>query len=94
MAGYVVAHIERVTDQTEFEDYRSKVEATITQYGGRFIVRGTPTAKEGEWPGRLVVLEFPSKARAEEWYHSAEYKPLLEQRLRCAVTRVAISEGV
>jgi uncharacterized protein (DUF1330 family) len=92
--GYVVAQVERITDAAEFEDYRSKVGATIDQYGGKFIVRRSdPEALEGDWPGKTVILEFETVEQARRWYFSDEYKPLLEQRLRCAETRVAIVEG-
>jgi uncharacterized protein (DUF1330 family) len=40
--------------------------------GGQFIVRGANmTVLEGEWPQpRLAMIEFPSRAAAEDWYKS------------------------
>ena len=95
MAGYVIAQLLHVSDAAGFEEYRSKVAATVERYGGKFLVRGGEVqVLEGDWPGRTVVLEFDSAARAREWYDSAEYRPLLELRKRCAETRLIIIEGV
>jgi uncharacterized protein (DUF1330 family) len=95
MVAYVIAEID-VQDSALFEEYRKLVPATITQYGGKYVVRGGATeTKEGGWtPQRIVVLEFPSMARAREWYHSAEYAPALAMRLKAAKSRVIFAEGV
>jgi uncharacterized protein (DUF1330 family) len=39
MAAYAVVNV-RVTDPVRYEEYRSKVPATIASYGGRYLVRG------------------------------------------------------
>jgi uncharacterized protein (DUF1330 family) len=95
MPGYVIADVE-VTDPAVFEEYRQRVSGTIAQYGGRYLVRGGATqTKEGDWsPKRLIVLEFPSLARAREWFDSAEYRPLIALRQRSARTKIVIAEGV
>ena len=95
MVAYVIAEID-VQDSALFEEYRKLVPATIAQYGGKYVVRGGATeTKEGGWtPQRIVVLEFPSMARAREWYHSAEYAPALAMRLKAAKSRVIFAEGV
>src|SRR3954466_10928532 len=68
MAGYVVGQNFGWTDQAAFEEYRTKVNATIERYGGRFLIRGMGEALEGDWQPRLVVIEFPSVAQARSWY--------------------------
>ena len=75
MAAYIVAHIE-VTDPARYEEYRRQVAATITQYGGRFLVRGGATeVLEGSLrPGRVVILEFASIEQAKTWWDSPEYR--------------------
>ena len=95
MPTYVIAEVE-VTDAAGFEDYRARVPATIAAYGGRYLVRGGATeVKEGGWaPRRLIVLEFPSLARAREWYASPEYAPLIPLRQRTARTQLVFAEGV
>ena len=56
---------------------------------------GKTEVREGEWPAtRTVILEFPSLARALEWYDSPEYKPLRPIRHANSHTRIAFFEGV
>jgi uncharacterized protein (DUF1330 family) len=92
--GYVIADVE-VLDAAGFEDYRARVPATIAAYDGRYLVRGGATeVREGDWsPRRLIVLEFPSLARAREWLASPEYAPLIALRQRTANTRLVVAEG-
>ena len=94
MAAYVFAEIQ-VTDPVPYEEYRKQVLAVVTQYGGKFIVRGGKVdSKEGGWnPKRIVVLEFPSMAQAQKFYGSAEYAPLIKLRQKAAKGRLIIVEG-
>ena len=95
MAGYVIAIVE-VTNAEGYRRYSEQVPATIAKYGGRYLVRGGKTeVREGEWPGpRTVIIEFPSLARALEWYESPEYKPLRPIRQANSRARIAFFEGV
>ena len=95
MAGYVIAIVD-VTNAQGYQEYSKQVPATIAKYGGRYLVRGGKTeVREGEWPAtRTVILEFPSLARALEWYDSPEYKPLRPIRHANSQSRIAFFEGV
>jgi uncharacterized protein (DUF1330 family) len=94
MSAYVIGEIE-VTDPAVYEDYRKQVLAVVTKYGGKFLVRGGKVdPKEGGWnPKRVVVLEFPSVAQAQQFYHSPEYAPLLKLRQKASKGRLIIVEG-
>ncbi len=94
MAAYVIGEIE-VTDPAAYEGYRKQVLATIEKHGGRFLVRGGGVeALEGGWaPKRLVVLEFPSMAKAREWYRSPEYAPLIKLRQTASRGKLVAVEG-
>ena len=94
MAAYVIGEIE-VTDPALYEDYRKQVLAVVTQYGGRFIVRGGKAEPlEGGWaPKRIVALEFPSMAQAKKWYGSSEYAPLIELRQNASRGKLILVEG-
>ena len=89
MAAYVIADV-TVKNPDVYAEYRSQVLATVTKYGGRFLVRGGACeVVEGEWrPGRVVVIEFPDMAAAKAWYGSAEYGPLVKLRDRCQISRM------
>jgi uncharacterized protein (DUF1330 family) len=94
MAAYILAEVE-VTDQTLYDDYRRQTRDVVTQYGGRFLVRGgAATLHEGtQQPKRLVVLEFDDMAKLQAFYNSPEYAPLLALRGRAAKSRLISVEG-
>lgn len=95
MAAYLIADIE-VTDRDGYEIYRRGVTETITAFGGRYLVRGGESeVLEGPWsPKRLVILEFPSMAKIQEWYRSPQYKPLIAARQRSSRGTLVAVEGV
>ena len=75
MSAYFVVELE-VTNSDAMEPYRAAVGATITQYGGRFVVRAgaTELIEGGPEPKRIVILEFADKAAFKRWYDSPEYQ--------------------
>ena len=74
MPGYVIADV-TVTDPETYAGYRALTPGTIQAFDGRFLVRGGDhEVIAGGWaPGRLVLLEFDSPARAVAWYDSPAY---------------------
>jgi uncharacterized protein (DUF1330 family) len=94
MKAYVVA-AETVDDPAMFDLYRKEVPATLVPFGGRFVVRGESlTVIEGEWPHpRLVIIEFPSRAAAEDWYRSAEYRRIISLRHKSSAGNLIIADG-
>lgn len=95
MPAYVINDME-VTDPAVFDRYRALSPATVALYGGRFLARGgATTTLEGAWsPKRLVILEFPSVARATEWLESPEYAPARQLRQASARSNIIVIEGV
>jgi uncharacterized protein (DUF1330 family) len=95
MAAYVIAQVE-ITDPQAFERYRAEVPATLTAFGGRFIVRGGASEMlEGDWqPKRLVIIEFPDRATAKAWWSSQAYAAPKALRQRSAHTELIIIDGV
>ncbi len=47
---------------------------------------------EGTWPGITTVIKFPSRAKLEEFYNSAEYKQASEFRNKVAASNIALVE--
>jgi uncharacterized protein (DUF1330 family) len=92
--GYLYGDIE-ITDAAEYEKYRQLVPATIAAYGGRYLVRGgDPEVVEGNNPARRhVVLEFESRERALEWYHSPAYRDVKAIRVRSTRSNIVILSG-
>jgi len=94
MPGYVIVEID-VLDSAGYEEYKNQAGATVTAYGGKYIVRGGATETlEGDWkPKRLVVLEFESVQRAKDWWNSQEYRELKKMRQRTAQAKMIVVEG-
>ncbi|MDE2228199.1 MAG: DUF1330 domain-containing protein [Alphaproteobacteria bacterium] len=95
MAAYVVSDTE-IVDRALGERYRDLAQKSIAKYGGRYIVRGGDvTTVEGGWQPKLfVIVEFPSMARAREWYRSPEYAEALKLRQTALRRRLIFVEGV
>ena len=95
MPTYVIVDV-TITNPEEYEAYKLLTPASITAYGGRFIVRGGATETlEGEWKhGRIVVLEFPTTEQAKTWWASAEYATAKAIRQRTATTNMILVEGI
>lgn len=94
MKAYAIVQ-ETVKDEAMFAEYRKHVMATLEPYGASFLVRGgTMTVVEGTWPHpRLVVIEFPSRQAAEDWYRSPAYQKVLPLRLKSADGNFVIVDG-
>lgn len=95
MKAYALLDLQ-ITDQERFLEYQKVAPATVAQYDGKFIVKGGHTTKhEGDWaPSRLVVIEFPSRARAEEWLNSEEYQKATLLRQAAAKTNIILVDGI
>lgn len=54
----------------------------------------TAPSVEGEWPGKLVIIEFPDRERATAWYESPEYQAILPLRTENSEGSAIIVDGV
>jgi uncharacterized protein (DUF1330 family) len=95
MPAYVIVNID-ITDPVRFEEYRRLAAPTVAAFGGRYIVRGGRTEiLEGDWtPHRVVILEFPTFARAKEWWSCPEYVAIMKIRHESAQTDMILVEGM
>jgi uncharacterized protein (DUF1330 family) len=95
MPAYVIVNID-VTDPVRYEDYKRQAGPTVAAFGGKYVVRGgSAEVLEGSWvPRRIVVLEFPSMARARAWVTSPEYAPARQLRQATAVSDMILVEGM
>lgn len=87
MPAYVIAG-NQVTDAEIMGEYAKLVPATLEPFGGKFLVRGGQfDLVEGSWTTpRLVVIEFPSREHARNWYHSDAYQAIIQMRFDGART--------
>ena len=95
MKTYIIVDV-FVKDTIRFEEYKKLTPASLVPFEGKFIVRGGETkVLEGEWnPARVVVLEFPSKEKAQAWWSSDTYAPAKALRQASAITNMILVEGV
>lgn len=95
MPAYIIVEIE-IHDPERYEDYKKLTLDTLKNYQGKFIVRGGQTeALEGVWePQRFVILEFPTKELARQWWSSPEYAPAKAIRQSASTTKMLLVEGL
>lgn len=82
MKHYTVAEIE-VTDPSWVGDYVGAVTGMVERRGGRYLARtGHAESLEGSRsaPQTLLLIEWPSKQAAQDFYDSEEYRPFRERR--------------
>jgi uncharacterized protein (DUF1330 family) len=94
VAAYMIVEVE-TTDEALMAEYRKHTPGLIAKFGGKFIVRGGKCVHlEGGWhPSRMVVIEFPDLQAAEHFYYSAEYKPVLDMRLKAGNSKAILVDG-
>ena len=95
MAAYAIAHLRSVDVGPDVVEYLEKIDATLEPYDGRFLVHGGRLeVLEGEWPGTVVVVEFPDRERATAWYESPAYQEILPLRTENAAGSAVVVAGV
>ena len=95
MTAYVIYQGE-VLDQERYDEYKAKAGPNILASGGSFVVRGGDFEfLEGDAPpGRTVVIAFPTRQAAVDWYRSDEYTEIRKIRDGAARARVYVVDGV
>ena len=96
MSAYFVADQLEITDLGTMNSYRSRVAATVEQYGGKFVVRGgNPETIEGIWSAKsIIILEFKDRDALLAWYNSDEYVDLKIMRIASSKANIIIVDGV
>ncbi len=75
MPAYVISMMS-IHDAETYKTYTDRTPPIVKKHGGRFLTRGEAfTCIEGQnYDGRLVILEFPSKADVEAWFNDPDYQ--------------------
>lgn len=55
---------------------------------------GSQTALEGDAPDRHVIIEFPDRQSALDWYGSADYRRILPIALSASHRDIVIVDGI
>jgi uncharacterized protein (DUF1330 family) len=95
MTSYAVGILTDVKIGPPIVEYLQHIDATLAPYDGHFIVHGgKATMLEGSSPGTLIVIEFPERSMAEQWYGSAAYREILPLRTGSSQGTVFLIDGV
>lgn len=81
MATFAVGHLRSVNMGPPIVAYLEQIEATLAPFDGHFVVHGgAAEVIEGGWSGDLIIIRFPDRDRARNWYASPAYQAILPLR--------------
>ena len=86
MTTYAIAHLRNVDMGPYIVAYLEAIDATLAPYDGRFVIHGNGNRQvlEGDWQRDLVMIAFPDRQSAEDWYASSAYQAILPLRTQNA----------
>jgi uncharacterized protein (DUF1330 family) len=95
MKYYSVAELD-ITDRGWVGDYVRNVTPLVERFGGRYLAR-TPNVEKFEGsrkpPQVFLIIEWPSREAATDFYESDEYRPYRESRLAGATGEFVLVTG-
>jgi uncharacterized protein (DUF1330 family) len=96
MAAYAIGRL-RMRDPSWVKDCGPRTAALVDKHGGRYLVRATAIDRlEGSepLPSVVVVIEFPSMAKARAWCGDPDYAPLIRLRQAGSDLDFVLVEGL
>ncbi len=91
--AYVVATY-NITNPEAFEAYTPAVMPTLAGRDAEVLVADRHTeGKEGDPLSVTIVIRFPSKEAANDWYHSPEYQAVIHLRTDNSEGNLVIADG-
>jgi uncharacterized protein (DUF1330 family) len=96
MTTYALAHLRSVTMGPDIIAYLEAIDATMAPFGGKFVLHGDGNKRvlEGTFSGDVIMLSFPNRKAAEDWYSSPAYSAILPLRTRNSDGDVLLIDGV
>ena len=81
MSVYIIAQL-KFTRRERYDRYQSRFMGVFSKLKGKLLVADAhPVVLEGEWPrDKVVIMEFPDAAAAEEFHNSPEYQEIAVDR--------------
>ncbi len=94
MKAYLILDID-VKDLSVFRLYAAEIPEFVKKHFGHYVVLGGETETiEGDWkPQRLVVIEFPSKEKAQDFLEDPDAQPVFAIRHKSAASKMVLVEG-
>ena len=95
MTAYVIAHLQEAPPHPDIAEYIERIADTFIPFDGRFLVHANShEVMEGEWPGHVVMIQFPDVDAAHSWWSSAAYRTIAPLRSRHIDGHIIMVEGV
>jgi len=80
MTAYIIVGL-TPKDAEKLQQYGANVPSTLVKYSGEVVAKGAVEQLHGEFDHKVkVILMFPSREHAFNWYHSEEYQALISTR--------------
>jgi len=80
MSAYIIVGL-TPKDAEKLQQYGARVPSTLAKYSGEVLIKGKVDQLHGKFDHQVqVILEFPSRDDAYNWYHSEEYQALISTR--------------
>ena len=93
--AYLVVTYRSIKDPEKWSAYAKLAGPAMQKAGGRFIVRGMPAKTyEKGMNERVVIVEFDSPQRAQDFYRSSTYQQAKALRAGAAQVSMYIVEGI
>lgn len=96
MTTYLINHL-RIPGDIPNEvalSYLEQVEATVAPFEGKWLAMGPGDVVEGAWPGSVVLMSFPDRKAATDWYHSPAYQGILPFRTGNAISDLILIDAL
>ena len=80
MTAYIVVDL-TPTDVSKLQQYSAMAAESLIPFGGEFIAKGPIKSLHGEMEFQTkVIIGFPDRENAEEWYCSDAYQKIINIR--------------
>ena len=95
MSAYLIFMRDKTLDEHELATYSKEFLATLGAHEVKVLaLNGSHEDLEGPSTEGTAILESPSIVAAKAWYNGSPYREVREHRLKGAIYRVTILEGV
>ncbi|CAI8906388.1 DUF1330 domain-containing protein [Pseudomonas sp. IT-P218] len=93
--GYIYAELKVTNPEVFYGEYMEKVTPVLQKWGATLaIAGGEPRVLEGDRVvERVVLVEFESPEKANEFYYSEDYQAVIDYRFRSADTHLYMLNG-
>lgn len=79
-SAYIIVGFNPI-NKDKLQEYAAQVPATLARFSGEVLAKGPAEQLHGEGEHQVqVVLSFPSRQQAHDWYHSDDYQALIPTR--------------